>query len=102
MADPYYVPPAPAITSMRRLTFVGQPAVLISGTEDISGLPSGVSIWISILDMTRDDNPIGDHGQVNSDGSWQLLVPDYAGDLVFAIATASNGATAQTAPFTLP
>ena len=100
--DPTYVPPVPVITSMSAISFVGQPAVLINGTEDISVLPSGISILISMFDLSRDVTQIGDRRQVNSDGSWQLLVPDYAGDSVFIVATASNGASAQTAPFTLP
>ncbi len=92
MANPYYVPPAPAITKIEPVTFFGKPGAHISGTEDLSSLPSGESIAINIIDLTRDSqllnqNPI----DVNSDGTWNATVPCGSGDSIYATAMVADG-----------
>ncbi len=102
-----FVPAAPVITSIEPFTFFGKPGAHISGTEDLSGLPSGYSIQISIVDVTLDDNMIGSPAPVNGDGTWKATVPSNAGDTAFAMAMTLGpgnepGATSSSAPFTLP
>ena len=107
MANPYSVPPAPAITKIEPVTFFKQPGAHISGTEDISDLPSGNSITISIYDLSRDNallnqTPI----EVNSDGTWNATVPCQSGDSIYAMATmmvdGHQGATAQSPTYVVP
>jgi len=92
MANPYSVPPAPAITKIEPVTFFKQPGAHLSGTEDISDLPSGNSITISIYDLSRDSallnqTPI----EVNSDGTWNATVPCGSGDSIYATAMVADG-----------
>jgi len=106
MAD-VFVPAAPVITSIEPVTFFNKPGARISGTEDISGLPSGYSIQISIFDATQGGNIIGSPGLVSTAGTWQAVVPSKTGDTAYAEAMTLGpggqlGPTSRPTPFTLP
>lgn len=102
-----FVPAAPVITNIQPTTFFNQPAAIISGVEDLNGLPSGDSIQVLIVDKDRDE-VLGSPVQVNSDGTWRVAIPSYRGDEAYANAVVidaagSLGATSQpSALFILP
>lgn len=80
-----YVLPAPVIVSVTMTTFFGQPGAIITGTEDISNVPSGSSVEIGVFDRSTGTQSVGTTS-VNSDGTWQALIKAQQGDMVYALA----------------
>lgn len=68
MTNPF-VPATPVVVSIQLTNFFGQPAAIISGTEDLSGLPSGESIAVAVYDASKGE-VLASPFAVNSDGTW--------------------------------
>ncbi|WP_180901136.1 hypothetical protein [Martelella soudanensis] len=81
-----FIPQPPVIVSVKKTSFFGQPAAIISGTEDLSGVPSGDSIVIKIEDLTASSTLTNPPVAVNSDGTWNAVVPSTSGDSAIAFA----------------
>lgn len=102
-----FVPAQPKIVSVEPVTFFKQHGAQVNGTEDLSGLPSGDSIEIQILNLTIGAPATRTPVPVNSDGTWDATFACASGDSAYAraIAVSSNGqpgATSDGSVFILP
>ncbi|WP_180901135.1 hypothetical protein [Martelella soudanensis] len=102
-----FTPQPPEIVSIQKTSFVGQPAAIISGTEDLSGVPSGHSIGVKLENLTVGAWLTYTPVTVNSDGTWNAVVPSTSGDEAIAWAivmgyTGPNSTSDPSKTFVLP